>query len=140
VGIKRTISQEIEDKLKDILAYIGEDVKREGLIETPYRIVKSWDKLYGGYNQNATETIILAVNRTSNDVPSVKAISYQETSINLATMINISAYDDDLLIPDKNETFNGYNETLNISRKILVLVDALMLICEVLTTGTYLAK
>lgn len=57
MGIKRTISQEIEDKLKDILTYIGEDVNREGLIETPYRIVKSWDKLYGGYNQNSNDIL-----------------------------------------------------------------------------------
>ncbi len=33
----------------DILEYLGEDTKREGLVDTPSRIVKSWDRLFGGY-------------------------------------------------------------------------------------------
>jgi GTP cyclohydrolase I len=38
--------------VKTILSYIGEDPTREGLIDTPERVVKSWDKLYGGYGQD----------------------------------------------------------------------------------------
>ena len=49
---KRTISQEIENKIKDILIYLGENPNREGLIDTPKRVIKSWDKLYSGYSQN----------------------------------------------------------------------------------------
>jgi GTP cyclohydrolase I len=29
------------------LAYIGDNPAREGLLETPKRIVKSWKKIYG---------------------------------------------------------------------------------------------
>jgi GTP cyclohydrolase I len=47
-----TQENDIEQKIVRILEFIGEDAKREGLIETPKRIVKSWDKLYGGYKQS----------------------------------------------------------------------------------------
>lgn len=45
---RNTITQNI----RNILTYIGEDVEREGLKDTPERIIKSWDKLYGGYKQD----------------------------------------------------------------------------------------
>lgn len=41
-----------EDKeklVRSMLAALGEDIEREGLVETPKRVVKSWDELYGGY-------------------------------------------------------------------------------------------
>ncbi len=37
------------------LQYIGEDPEREGLKETPNRIVRSWSELYKGYNQNPAD-------------------------------------------------------------------------------------
>lgn len=42
-------TQNIENSIKEIIKYIGEDGNREGLLETPSRVVKSWGKLYGGY-------------------------------------------------------------------------------------------
>ncbi len=41
-----------EDNIIRILQYLGEDVDREGLKETPARVVKSWKKLFGGYGQD----------------------------------------------------------------------------------------
>jgi len=38
-----------------LLVYLGEDPNREGLIETPKRVIKSFDRLYGGYKQNPAE-------------------------------------------------------------------------------------
>ena len=40
---------DITDHITRILEYIGEDPNREGLKETPNRIKKSWERLYGGY-------------------------------------------------------------------------------------------
>lgn len=38
------------------LEYIGEDVKRSGLIDTPKRVVKMWDEIFSGYNAEVNVT------------------------------------------------------------------------------------
>ena len=43
---------EVEIILKKMIEYIGDDPDREGLRETPKRIMKSWDTLYAGYAQD----------------------------------------------------------------------------------------
>lgn len=40
----------IEDNVTRIMQFIGEDVEREGLVDTPKRVVKSWNKLFEGYS------------------------------------------------------------------------------------------
>lgn len=40
-----------------ILTAIGEDPNREGLLKTPERVVKSWGKLYGGYDEDPAEVL-----------------------------------------------------------------------------------
>jgi GTP cyclohydrolase I len=44
--------QDIEMSIARILQYIGEDCLRDGLIETPKRVVASWKQLFGGYGAN----------------------------------------------------------------------------------------
>lgn len=48
------------DNIRRILQYIGEDQSREGLIKTPDRVVRSFEKLYGGYKQRV-EDVMTAV-------------------------------------------------------------------------------
>lgn len=36
--------------IRSLLEFIGEDPKREGLVDTPRRVVKSFKELYGGYS------------------------------------------------------------------------------------------
>lgn len=43
--------------IKENLKHIGENENREGLLETPYRITKSWEELYKGYQENPTEIL-----------------------------------------------------------------------------------
>ena len=45
----------IQQNIVRQLQYIGEDVIREGLKETPNRIVRSWNELYSGYSQNTKD-------------------------------------------------------------------------------------
>lgn len=45
------------ETVKNILLSVGEDPTREGLLDTPKRVVKSWNELYKGYNQK-TEDIL----------------------------------------------------------------------------------
>jgi GTP cyclohydrolase I len=45
------------DLVKKILCVIGENVEREGLRETPKRVVKSWRELYKGYQQDPKQIL-----------------------------------------------------------------------------------
>lgn len=47
----------IEKLVKKVLIEIGEDPQREGLKNTPQRIAKSFEKLYGGYKKDPRETL-----------------------------------------------------------------------------------
>lgn len=38
--------------IEQVLWEIGENPEREGLVDTPKRVVKSWKELYAGYNQD----------------------------------------------------------------------------------------
>ena len=49
--------REIEDSVRRTLEYIGENPMREGLKDTPARVVKSWATLYGGYGKNPAEVL-----------------------------------------------------------------------------------
>ena len=42
---------EAEQAVQTLLAYIGENSSREGLIDTPRRFVEAWDELFQGYHQ-----------------------------------------------------------------------------------------
>lgn len=45
------------DDIKHIINLIGDDTTREGLQDTPYRVVKSWLELYGGYEQDPKQIL-----------------------------------------------------------------------------------
>jgi len=47
-----------EELIREILIRVGEDPNREGLRQTPARIVRSWEEIYGGYEQHAEEILV----------------------------------------------------------------------------------
>ncbi len=47
----------IEQAISGILLAIGEDPNREGLIDTPKRVRKSYDRLFGGYKQDPVKIL-----------------------------------------------------------------------------------
>ena len=46
-----------QDNIRRILEYIGEDPSRPGLLETPDRVVKSYEELFAGYRQSPIEIL-----------------------------------------------------------------------------------
>ena len=46
-----------EEAFKTILKWIGEDPSREGLLETPKRVVKAFKEYFKGYHQNAEQDL-----------------------------------------------------------------------------------
>jgi GTP cyclohydrolase I len=57
----------MEQSVKDILTYIGEDPQREGLLDTPKRVKKAWEFMCSGYKQDAKQIIQSALFTTTND-------------------------------------------------------------------------
>ena len=49
--------QQAEEAIKTLLEYLGEDSNREGLIETPKRVIKSYSEFFAGYNQDPNELL-----------------------------------------------------------------------------------
>lgn len=47
----------IEAHLREILGFIGDDPGREGLKDTPKRIMKSWKELFAGYGQKREDIL-----------------------------------------------------------------------------------
>lgn len=43
--------------VRDMLRAIGENPEREGLIDTPKRVIKAWGEWFSGYNQNPVEVL-----------------------------------------------------------------------------------
>ena len=59
-GVKKAeiSDKQAEEAFKTILTWIGEDPDREGLKETPKRVVKAFKEYFKGYHQNASSDLL----------------------------------------------------------------------------------
>lgn len=53
----RPSREEAEAAVRTLLSYIGEDPDREGLIDTPARVVRAYGELFSGYAKDAAEAL-----------------------------------------------------------------------------------
>jgi GTP cyclohydrolase I len=49
---ERPSQSEVEDAVRTMLRWIGEDVNREGLLDTPARVAKAYQEMFSGYDQD----------------------------------------------------------------------------------------
>ena len=54
---KKVSAKEAEEAFKTILSWMGEDPNREGLIETPKRVVKAFKEYFKGYNEDPNQIL-----------------------------------------------------------------------------------
>ena len=60
LGVKMMVDRtEAENAVRTLLKYLESDPNREGLLDTPKRVIDSWDEVFSGYTTNA-ETILQA--------------------------------------------------------------------------------
>ena len=57
LDIKKVSDKEAEEAIRTILSWMGEDPKREGLLETPKRVVKAFKEYFQGYNEDAKKVL-----------------------------------------------------------------------------------
>jgi GTP cyclohydrolase I len=53
LDVNKVSDKEAEEAFKTILTWIGEDPSREGLLETPKRVVKAFKEYFAGYSEDA---------------------------------------------------------------------------------------
>ena len=49
----RPTKEAAEEAVRTLIAYTGDDPQREGLLDTPARVVRSYDQFFGGYEEDA---------------------------------------------------------------------------------------
>ena len=54
---KKVSDKDAEDAFKTILTWMGEDPNREGLLETPKRVVKAFKEYFKGYKENPNQIL-----------------------------------------------------------------------------------
>ena len=57
LDIKKISDKEAEEAIRTILSWMGEDPKREGLLETPKRVVKAFKEYFQGYREDAKKVL-----------------------------------------------------------------------------------
>lgn len=72
-------SQKIKEGVKLILEGLGEDVNREGLIDTPDRVARMYLETMAGYEEDATEILSRQFSSDTSDIVLEKDISFYST-------------------------------------------------------------
>jgi GTP cyclohydrolase I len=57
IVVKRPSREEAEAAVRTLIRWAGDDPSREGLLDTPKRVVKAYEELYKGYRENAEEIL-----------------------------------------------------------------------------------
>lgn len=68
--------EKIEQAVKLLLEGIGENVNREGLIETPQRVARMYEEIFGGLECNAKEHLSKTFESNMNDMVIEKDITF----------------------------------------------------------------
>lgn len=69
-------SEKIKAGVRMVLEGIGEDVNREGLLETPDRIARMCEQIFGGLNQDASVHLKKQFTATNNNIVIEKDITF----------------------------------------------------------------
>lgn len=56
-AVPRPSREEAEAAVRTLIAYAGDNPEREGLLETPQRVVRAYDELYRGYRESPEDLL-----------------------------------------------------------------------------------
>jgi GTP cyclohydrolase IA len=73
-------NEQFLNAVKTMITHVGEDVTREGLLKTPERVLKAYEFIYGGYNEDPQAILNSAMFESSNDeMVLIKDIEFYST-------------------------------------------------------------
>lgn len=70
--------QEAEGLVRRLIAILGDDPDRQGLLDTPKRVVKSWDVLFSGYDHDPAESVRV-FDESYDTIVALKDVDYYST-------------------------------------------------------------
>jgi GTP cyclohydrolase I len=65
-----------EDAVSTLLRFIGEDPSREGLADTPERVVRAWREMTAGYQEDPAEILSRTFDESSDELIILRGISF----------------------------------------------------------------
>jgi GTP cyclohydrolase I len=68
--------QQIEEHIREILRLIGEDVEREGLLDTPARVARMYEEIFAGYSLDPREVLGVTFDEQHEELVIVKDITF----------------------------------------------------------------
>jgi GTP cyclohydrolase IA len=68
--------EQIEYHVREILRLIGEDVDREGLLDTPARVTRMYEEIFAGYDADVKDILGVAFDEKHEELVIVKDIVY----------------------------------------------------------------
>ena len=54
---QRPSQEEAENAVRTLMKWVGEDINREGLLDTPKRVAKAYREMFGGYDQDPAKVL-----------------------------------------------------------------------------------
>ncbi len=66
----------LEHHVREILRLIGEDVDREGLLDTPARVVRMYEEIFSGYDADVKEVLGVTFDEKHEELVIIKDIVY----------------------------------------------------------------
>jgi len=66
----------IENHVREILRLIGEDVDREGLLDTPARVTRMYEEIFAGYDADVEDVLGVAFDEDHHELVIIKDIVY----------------------------------------------------------------
>jgi len=74
-----TDDEKMRGAVRSIIAFIGDDASREGVVETPDRVVRSWRELFSGYAEDPRRHLAKQFASTSTSMVQVNGIEFVST-------------------------------------------------------------
>jgi len=71
--------EDAEHTVAKMIEHLGDNPNREGIIDTPKRVVKSWKTIYGGYSQTPEEVLKTSFNVDYDEMIISKDIEFYST-------------------------------------------------------------
>lgn len=68
--------EQIEQHVREILRLIGEDVDREGLLDTPARVTRMYEEIFSGYEANPRDVMGVTFDEQHEELVIIKDIIY----------------------------------------------------------------